>query len=71
MELWQAAAILGVDDLSHEWEEDERYVGTFAGRPITAADRERLRKFGQAEHDQIDLTGQVAREMGINFGADR
>lgn len=63
MEVWQAAAILGVD----EQPATEDGVDTFMGRPITEADRRRLEKFAGASTGQGDITDQVARQMGINW----
>lgn len=63
MEVWQAAAILGVD----EQPATEDGVDTFMGRPITEADKRRLAKFAQSDSDE-DITNRVMREMGIHTG---
>jgi hypothetical protein len=68
MEVWQAAAILGVDEKPAIDLDDDRYVGTFAGRPITEADQRRLEKFASHSGEQVDLTSQVMSEMGIRTG---
>lgn len=65
MEVWQAASILGVEEQQTNYEDDDRFVGTFAGRPITEADQRRLEKFATHTGEQVDLTSQVMAEMGI------
>lgn len=64
MELWQAAALLGVD----EGPALEEGQDMFMGRPITPADRERLNRFAGVSSDDPDITNQVMRQMGIRTG---
>lgn len=66
MEVWQAAALLGVDE--NRVELTDGFVDTFNGRPITEADRRRLEKFAGVSGESEDITGQVMRQMGIHTG---
>lgn len=60
MEVWQVAALLGMDERVIDDED------TFLGRPLTEADKERLRRFSTSiESADPDITDQVMQRMGI------
>lgn len=61
MEVWQVAALLGMD-LKPELDTDAE---TFLGRPLREGDKRRLAKFAQSGGDGEDITAQVMRQMGI------
>lgn len=64
MELWQTAALLGMDE-DPVVEEGQL---TFMGRPVTQADYDRAMRFSEAPSEDEDITASVMRQMGIHTG---